>query len=144
MTERKAVAYVSEDNGFKFISVEEDEDEIVIQAGMPQAVSDRQDVEDDASDVMPYSDDEIAFDEVESDEESFYDIEEEDDEDAIERARFEREKARRQALAEANRMITTEEDLHASVPFANMRRIIIVAAIVLIVVFLLYYNFGGM
>ena len=144
MTGRKAVAYVSEDNGFKFISVEEDEDEIVIQAGMPQAAPDQPDVEGYASDVMPLSDDEVSFDEDESDESSFYDVEEEDDEDAVERAKFEREKARRQARAEANRMITTEEDLHASVPFAGMQRVIIVVAIILIVVFVLYYNFGSM
>ena len=143
MTERKAVENVSEDSGFKFISVEEDEDEIVIQGGVPQG----------SSVPLPVEEVETAhaesFGDILEDEEAAHDGQsfeaaDEDDEEAAERARFEREKARRQARAEANRMITTEEDLKASVPFAGMQRIIIVVAIVLIVVFVLYYNFGGM
>ena len=143
MTERKAVENVSEDSGFKFISVEEDEDEIVIQAGVPQGSSVPLPVEE-AETAHAESFGDILEDEEAAHDGQSFEAVDEDDEEAAERARFEREKARRQARAEANRMITTEEDLKASVPFAGMQRIIIVVAIVLIVVFVLYYNFGGM
>ena len=143
MTERKAVENVSEDSGFKFISVEEDEDEIVIQAGVPQGSSVPLLVEEaETAHVESFGD--ILEDEEAAHDGQSFEAADEDDEEAAERARFEREKARRQARAEANRMITTEEDLKASVPFAGMQRIIIVVAIVLIVVYVLYYNFGGM
>jgi len=130
---------VTQESNFKFISVEDDEDEIVIQAGAaPQATASEDVVEEGFDNVQ---EDDLDYDEDFEDE---AELDEEDEEDAAERARFEREKARRQARAEANRMVTTEEDLKASVPFSRMQHIIVVVAILLIVVFFLYYHFGSM
>ena len=131
---------VTQESDFKFISVEEDDDEIVIQAGAVPS-----DAEDALREPMEQPDepdegieDYAGFDDA-LDEDS-----PEEDEDALEREKFERAKARRQAMAEANRMVTTEEDLKASVPFAGMQRVIIIVAIVLIAVFVAYYKLGGM
>ena len=125
---------VTQDNDFKFISVEDDDDEIVIQAGVSSssAVVDAGDSED------------AGFEPEYEAEDAEGQLAEDDGEDAAERAKFEREKARRLAMAEANRMVTTEEDLKASVPFAGMQRAIIIIAIVLIAVFIAYYKLGAM
>ncbi|MCH4183898.1 MAG: hypothetical protein LKF61_00225 [Eggerthellaceae bacterium] len=38
-----------------------------------------------------------------------------------------------------NRMITTEEDLHAQVPFAKMKRTIMIVVLIFIVAFIVYW-----
>jgi hypothetical protein len=55
------------------------------------------------------------------------------------RAEFAMAKARREARQQANRMVTTEEDLHSAVPFAHMQRTVIIAVLVAFVVFLIYW-----
>ena len=141
-----------EDNEFKFIQIEDD-DEIVIQAGTASsgvAVRTPEDASVDGEYLADESEEGLAYAMRES--EGFAENEDasgdasadETPEEAADRKRFEREKARRRAMAEANRMVTTEEDLKSSVPFAGMQRAIIVAAIALIIVFVAYYQLGGM
>lgn len=143
---------MAEDSEFKFIQIEDD-DEIVIQAGAASSgagvrVREGADIDDGhpaygsekgsayaARKSEGIAEGEDIFGGAYADETP---------EEAVERRRFEREKAKRQAMAEANRMVTTEEDLKSSVPFAGMQRAIIVAAIVLIIVFVAYYQLGGM
>ncbi len=138
---------MTQESDFKFISIEDDDDEIVIQAGVAPSASTN-------GPVSPAFDDEdLAGEFDEQAEEGFgswddegasVEFSEEDEADAVEREKFEREKARRKARAEANRMITTEDDLKASVPFAGMQRVIIIVAILLILVFIAYFKFGSM
>lgn len=142
---------VAEDSEFKFIQIEDDDDEIVIQAGAASSgvsVPTHEDADDgyladgaegDLADAARegenFAENEGAPEDAPADETP---------EEAAMRKQFEHERARRQATAEANRMVTTEEDLKSSVPFAGMQRAIIVAAIALIVVFVVYYQLGGM
>lgn len=143
---------MAEDNEFKFIQIEDD-DEIVIQAGAASsgvAVRTPEDAGIDDEYLADESEEGSAYamreseDFAENEDASGDASADETSEEAADRKRFEREKARRRALAEANRMVTTEEDLKSSVPFAGMQRAIIIAAIALIVVFVAYYQLGGM
>lgn len=124
--------HVAEDDDFKFVSIEDD-DEVVIQAGIVSPSGDSADaaLREDADGrfsanissaadghVSGSSDDELQF-------------------------RHVAEQARRQREREANRMVTTEDDLHASVPFAGMQRVIVIVCALLIAAFVAYYRLGG-
>jgi len=58
--------------------------------------------------------------------------------DSAARAEYMRHLARKKEREE-NRLTTTEEDLHAHVPFAHMQRALIALALILLVVFAVYW-----
>ena len=139
---------MSSDDKFKFISIDDDDDEIVIQAGVRQNSSSQTNEANASlqSDDCSVKEDQVLFDDGDkcADNVTFTDDDEcveSDPQEEAERARHERERARRAAQAQANRMITTEEDLKAKTPFSSMRRGIIIAAILILIVACLYFNF---
>lgn len=159
---------MAQESDFKFVSVEDDDDEIVIQAGATHSApaatgAAERDPEGTSGDAARDSDragrpvggdaGSVAADGGAGVPGSGSAADgaadgaapaAETEEEAAERARFERAKAKRQREAEMNRMITTEEDLKGSVPFEGMRRAIVIIAILLIVAFIIYYYMTSM
>lgn len=118
---------VTEDTGFKHISVASDsEDEIVIQAGAvtpsvqapePESVQDGEF----ATEAMVHEKDALAG--LSEDE----------------RKEYEQHLRQREARNQALRMETTEEDLHVKMPFAGMQRTIVIALALLAVAAIVYW-----
>ena len=139
---------MAEGTDFKFISVEDDDEEVVIQAGITASTLTSMDSFEDAGEAGTKAEAEPAMSDpgnqfaggvCDEDDITARQAKVQDPE-AEQIARHERERAKRQAKAQANRMITTEEDLKAKAPFAGMRRGIIIAAILILVVAALYFN----
>ena len=115
---------MAQDSDFSLISVDaDDEDDVVIQAGSakravkpasvqvePEAVSDSADAS--AVEAPAHDADHEAF---------------------------ERAKAKREAQRDVERLVTTEDDLKAPVPFAHMQRTIIILLVIAFALFLVYY-----
>ena len=55
------------------------------------------------------------------------------------RAEYARHMARSHARAQAEKMLTTEEDLHTKMPFSGMQRGIVVLLLLLVVAFVVYW-----
>ena len=182
---------MAQEGGFSLISVtSDDEDDIVIQAGVRDAqpgsgddVSTDPDGGRDASEAMPeegdkpQEDDDVA---AEPEDGEGLDGEEAPDEevpsspegdspadevvlgaealrvkqrldeagltvedlDEEGRAEYERHLARSRARAQAEQMLTTEEDLHTKMPFSGMQRAIVVVLLVLVAAFVIYWTIG--
>ncbi len=151
------------ENDFSLISVSSDDDDIVIQAGA------HTEGEDDAADEVPAVDDGQASAAVEEDVdgqpgEDVGEFEQDElpvlspealrlqqelddaglkvsDLDDEARAEF-AEHVREQQTRAAEQMITTEDDLHAKMPFSGMQRAIVILLLVLVVAFVVYWFVG--
>lgn len=118
---------MAEDSDFSLISVNaDDEDDVVIQAGAvaPAARSVAK------TENAPAAEAPAAAEAP---------VDEDAKRAAAEQAARARARARQKAEEDANRMITTEEDLHAPVPFASMQRTILIILAVAVILFLVYY-----
>lgn len=127
---------MADDSDFSFISVDaDDEDDVVIHAGTASVRTEpRKERAVDAGTPAVESDDAqgVSADATE------HAVLHDGTLDPEERAEYMRHLARKKAREE-NRLMTTEEDLHAHVPFAHMQRALIALALILLVVFVAYW-----
>lgn len=118
---------MAEDSDFSLISVDvDDEDDMVIQAG---AVASKPRASTRVEEASAAETPEVAG----------ASTDDEDQRDAAEEMAHDHARAQRMAERDMNRMVTTEEDLHAPVPYAHMQRTILIILAVVVVLFLVYY-----